>query len=67
MYYLILAIFCSVSVSILFKFTKKYQIVTAQMIAFGYVVAFVIELFFTAPNFKGLTFTEFFVQSEASF
>lgn len=66
MYYLILAIFaCDVSVSILFKFTKKYQIVTAQMIAFGYVVALSLSYFLLAPNFKGLTFTEFFVQSEA--
>lgn len=65
MHYLILAIFCSVSVSVLFKLTKKYQIVTPQMIAFGYVVALSLSYFLLAPNFNGLTFTEFFVQSEA--
>lgn len=46
MQYLILAVLCSVSVSILFKFTKKYQIVTAQMIAFGYVVALSLSYFY---------------------
>lgn len=65
MHYLILAIFCSVSVSVLFKLTKKYHIVTPQMIAFGYVVALSLSYFLLAPNFNGLTFTEFFVQSEA--
>lgn len=65
MHYLILAIFCSVSVSVLFKLTKKYNIVTPQMIAFGYVVALSLSYFLLAPNFNGLTFTEFFVQSEA--
>ncbi|QEH23312.1 EamA family transporter [Histophilus somni] len=65
MQYLILAVLCSVSVSILFKFTKKYQIVTAQMIAFGYVVALSLSYFLLSPNFEGLTFTEFFAQSEA--
>lgn len=65
MHYLILAIFCSVSVSVLFKLTKKYNIVTPQMIAFGYVIALSLSYFLLAPNFNGLTFTEFFVQSEA--
>lgn len=65
MHYLILAIFCSVSVSVLFKLTKKYHIVTPQMIAFGYVIALSLSYFLLAPNFNGLTFTEFFVQSEA--
>lgn len=65
MHYLILAICCSVAVSVLFKLTKKYNIVTPQMIAFGYVVALSLSYFLLAPNFNGLTFTEFFVQSEA--
>ncbi|MDO4429864.1 MAG: DMT family transporter [Lonepinella koalarum] len=65
MHYLILAILCSVSVSVLFKLTKKYQIITAQMIAFGYVVALSLSYFLLSPNFNGLTFTEFFAQSDA--
>lgn len=65
MHYLILAICCSVAVSVLFKLTKKYNIVIPQMIAFGYVVALSLSYFLLAPNFNGLTFTEFFVQSEA--
>lgn len=35
------------------------------MIAFGYVIALSLSYFLLAPNFNGLTFTEFFVQSEA--
>ena len=65
MHFLILAICCSVSVSVLFKLTKKFNIVIPQMIAFGYVVALSLSYFLLKPDFQGLSFTEFFVQSPA--
>lgn len=65
MHYLILAILCSVSVSILLKVARKYKIVVEQAIAFNYVVALSLCYFLLKPDFKGLGFTEFFLQSEA--
>lgn len=65
MHFLILAIICSVSVSVLFKLTKKYHIVIPQMIAFGYVVALCLSYVLLEPDFQGLSFTEFFIQSPA--
>lgn len=65
MHFLIFAIFCSVSVSVLFKLSKKFNVVTEQMIAFGYITALSLSYFLLAPDFKGLSFTEYFIQSEA--
>ena len=65
MHFLIIAILCSVSVSVLFKLTKKFNIVIPQMIAVGYVVALSLSHFLLKPNFQGLSFTEYFVQSPA--
>lgn len=65
MHYLILAIFASVMVSVLFKLSKKYDVITEQMVAFGYVMALSLSYFLLKPNFEGLAFTEFFIQSEA--
>ncbi|MGQ0286182.1 EamA family transporter [Pasteurellaceae bacterium 22721_9_1] len=65
MHYLILAILCSVSVSVLFKLSKKFNVVTEQMVAFGYIMALSLSYFLLKPNFGDLGFTEFFLQSEA--
>ncbi|MCI5763479.1 MAG: DMT family transporter [Actinobacillus porcinus] len=65
MHFLIIAILCSVSVSVLFKLTKKFNIVIPQMIAVGYIVALSLSHFLLKPNFQGLSFTEYFVQSPA--
>ncbi|MDG2947798.1 EamA/RhaT family transporter [Bisgaard Taxon 10/6] len=65
MHFLILAICCSVSVSVLFKLCKRFNVVTEQMIAFGYIMALSLSYFLLRPDFNGLSFTEFFIQSEA--
>ncbi|MDY5420563.1 DMT family transporter [Actinobacillus porcinus] len=65
MHFLIIAILCSVSVSVLFKLTTKFNIVIPQMIAVGYIVALSLSHFLLKPNFQGLSFTEYFVQSPA--
>ncbi len=65
MHYLILAILCSVSVSVLLKVAGKYKIIPNQAIAFNYVIAISLCYFLLKPDFKGLGFTEFFLQSEA--
>ena len=65
MHYLILAVFCSVAVSVLLKVAGKYKIIPVQAIAFNYVVAIALCYFLLKPDFKGLGFTEFFLQSEA--
>ena len=65
MHFLVIAILCSVSVSVLFKLTKKFNIVIPQMIAVGYLVALSLSHFLLKPDFQGLSFTEFFVQSSA--
>ena len=65
MHFLIFAIICSVSVSVLFKLTKKFNIIIPQMIAIGYVVALSLSYVLLKPDFQGLSFTEFFIQSPA--
>ncbi len=65
MLFLILAILCSVSVSVLLKVARNKNVVIEQAIAFNYITAIVWCYFLLKPDFKGLDFTEFFVQSEA--
>ena len=65
MHYLIFAILCSVSVSVLLKVARKHNIVSEQAIAFNYIVALSLCYFLLKPDFKGLGFTDFFLQSEA--
>ncbi|WP_439328406.1 EamA family transporter [Lonepinella sp. BR2357] len=65
MHFLILAILCSVSVSILFKMIKRYNVATDQMVAFGYIIALLLSYFLLSPDFKGLGFTEYVVESES--
>lgn len=66
MYYLILAVFCSVAVSVLLKIARKKKIVIEQAIAFNYLVAVTMSYFLLKPNFQGLNFTDFIIQSEHS-
>lgn len=65
MHNLIIAILCSVSVSVLLKVYRKYKIAVDQAIAFNYIIALSLCYFLLKPDFKGLGFTEFFLQSEA--
>ncbi|PJG86428.1 hypothetical protein [Conservatibacter flavescens] len=65
MHYLILAIFCSVSVAVLLKVARKKGIVIEQAIAFNYIVAISWCYFLLKPDFKGLSFTDYFLQSDA--
>ncbi|MBN6710260.1 DMT family transporter [Haemophilus haemoglobinophilus] len=64
MLYLIIAIFCSVSVSVLLKVARKNNIAIDQAIAFNYITAISLCYFLLKPDFQGLGFTEFFQQSE---
>ncbi|MDD6910111.1 DMT family transporter [Actinobacillus minor] len=65
MTFLILAILCSVSVSVLLKVARAKNIVIEQAIAFNYITAIGLCYFLLKPDFKGLGFTDFFIQSEA--
>ena len=64
MYNLIIAVLCSVAVSVLLKVARKRNIVIQQAIAFNYIVALSLSWFLLKPDFKGLKFSEFIVQSE---
>ena len=62
MLFLILAVFCSVAVSVLLKVARSKQIVIEQAIAFNYVTAISLCYFLLQPDFKGLEFTDYIVQ-----
>ena len=64
MHNLIIAVLCSVAVSILLKVARKRNIVIQQAIAFNYIVALSLSWFLLKPDFKGLEFSEFIAQSE---
>ena len=64
MHNLIIAVLCSVAVSILLKVAHKRNIVIQQAIAFNYIVALSLSWFLLKPDFKGLEFSEFIAQSE---
>jgi len=64
MHNLIIAVLCSVAVSILLKVARKRNIVIQQAIAFNYIVALSLSWFLLKPDFKGLEFTDFIAQSE---
>ena len=64
MHNLIIAVLCSVAVSVLLKVARKRNIVIQQAIAFNYIVALSLSWFLLKPDFKGLKFSEFIVQSE---
>ncbi len=64
MHNLIIAVLCSVAVSVLLKVARKRNIVIQQTIAFNYIVALSLSWFLLKPDFKGLEFTDFIAQSE---
>ncbi|MGC6378215.1 EamA/RhaT family transporter [Bisgaard Taxon 45] len=64
MHHLIIAVLCSVAVSVLLKVARQKNIVIQQAIAFNYIVALGLSYFLLKPDFKGLGFTEFVVQSD---
>ncbi|MFZ7215428.1 EamA/RhaT family transporter [[Pasteurella] aerogenes] len=66
MHSLFLAILCSVAVSVLLKVARKRNIILEQAIAFNYIVALGLSYVLLKPNFQGLAFTDFIVQSEHS-
>ena len=66
MHNLILAILCSVAVSVLLKIARKKNIIIEQAIAFNYITAITFSYFLLKPDFKGLEFTDYIVKSENS-
>ena len=64
MFNLIIAVLCSVAVSVLLKVARKRHIEIQQAIAFNYLVALSLSWFLLKPDFKGLEFTDFIAQSE---
>ena len=64
MHNLIIAVLCSVAVSVLLKIARKRNIIIQQAIAFNYIVALSLSWFLLKPDFKGLEFTDFIAQSE---
>ena len=64
MFNLIIAVLCSVAVSVLLKVARKRHIEIQQAIAFNYIVALSLSWFLLKTDFKGLEFTDFIAQSE---
>ena len=64
MFNLIIAVLCSVAVSVLLKVARKRHIEIQQAIAFNYIMALSLSWFLLKPDFKGLEFTDFIAQSE---
>ena len=64
MHNLIIAVLCSVAVSVLLKVARKRNIAIQQAIAFNYIVALSLSWFLLKPDFKGLEFTDFIAQNE---
>jgi len=56
MIYLIFSIICSVTVGVLLKFAKRYQISIAQAITWNYFFAFCLSAYFFRPETAYLTF-----------
>lgn len=54
MLFLILSIFCSVTVGVIFKITRKYNSNPTQIVAFNYIAALVLCYFTYTPNLKKL-------------
>jgi drug/metabolite transporter (DMT)-like permease len=57
MIYITLSIFCSVTVAILLKLAKRYQISIIQAVAFNYLTALILCFLFFKPEVKALTST----------
>ena len=57
MIYIILSIFCSVTVAVLLKMAKRYQISIIQAVTINYLTALMLCYLFFKPNLKLLTVT----------
>ena len=55
MIYLVLSIICSVTVGVLFKFAKRYQINIMQTVTWNYLFAICLSAFFFKPDFGSIT------------
>lgn len=55
MIYLALSIICSVTVGVLLKLAKRYQIHIMQAVTWNYLFAITLSVFFFKPNFNALT------------
>ena len=57
MIYLFLSIACSVTVGVLLKLAKRYQINIEQVITWNYLFAIILSFFFFRPAIADLNFT----------
>lgn len=57
MLYLILSIFCSVTIGIIFKIARKYTIQTPQIVAWNYVFALALSYFIFQPDLSAIDTT----------
>lgn len=56
MIYLIFSIICSVTVGVLFKFAKRYEINIMQTVTWNYLFAICLSTFFFKPDLSAVTF-----------
>ncbi|MFV8327707.1 EamA/RhaT family transporter [Flavobacterium sp. ZS1P14] len=54
MLFLIISILCSVTVGVLFKFSRRYAVSNTQIVASNYVFALVLCYFFFSPDLNGI-------------
>ncbi len=54
MLFLILSIICSVTVGVIFKISRKYNVNNSQIVAANYLFALMLCYFFFSPDFTGL-------------
>lgn len=59
MIYLVLSIICSVTVGVLLKLAKRYQINIMQAVTWNYLFAIGLSLFFFKPDFSTIGFSSF--------
>ena len=55
MIYLIISIFCSVTVAVLLKLARRYKINILQAITWNYLFAIALSMFFFKPSITSLT------------
>ena len=59
MIFLVLSILCSVTVGVLFKFAKRYEINVTQAITWNYLFAIGLSVLFFKPNFSEIHVSQF--------
>jgi multidrug transporter EmrE-like cation transporter len=55
MFYLVLSIICSVSVGVIFKISRRYEICTTQIVTWNYALALCLCYLFFVPNLAPVT------------